>query len=83
MEKMTLVFGGMMIFMGSIFIAVVLGPLLGAFAGWVVGLVFGETILGIAAQLGIKDVEMWQLGAFLGFVSGFLKTKATVDVERK
>jgi hypothetical protein len=54
---------------------------MGAFAGWVVGLFFADTILGIAGQLGIRNVTMWQLGAFLGFVGGFLKTKVTATVE--
>lgn len=53
---------------------VVAGTVIGAVVGYVVGLFFGDTILGIASQLGIKHVEMWQIGAFLGFVSGFLRT---------
>lgn len=53
----------------------------GVLCGWVVGLVYGETILGIAAQLGVRGVEMWQIGAFLGFVSGFLRTDFSRDWE--
>ena len=50
-----------------------LGSFFGAVCGWFVGLVFGDTILGIAAQLGIRGITMWQLGCFLGFVGGFFR----------
>lgn len=53
---------------------VALGSLLGAATGWIVGLMFEKTILGIFGQIGIKDVEMWQLGVFFGFVGGFFRT---------
>lgn len=56
-----------------IFFAPVLGVLLGAFSGWVVGLFFGNTILGVAASLGLQGFSMWQLGASLGFVGGFFR----------
>jgi hypothetical protein len=63
--------GGMITVMAGLFIAPLLGSLFGAFGGWVVGLFFSDTILGILAQLGIKGVAMWQVGLFLGFVGGF------------
>lgn len=56
-----------------VFLAVLLSTLFGALAGWIVGLVFAETILGIFAALGIKGFAMWQIGAFLGFVGAFFK----------
>ena len=80
MNDFTKILGGAVVTMGGIMFLVILGPLFGAFAGWVVGLFFGDTILGIASQLGIRNVTMWQLGAFLGFVSGFLKTKVSATV---
>lgn len=83
MEGMTKFFGGAVLAVGGIFFFVIFGTLIGAFSGWVVGLFFGETILFIASQLGIKNVTMWQLGAFLGFVGGFLKTKVTAEVTEK
>ena len=43
-----------------------------AIFGWVVGWFFGDTILGILAQMGIVGFSMWQIGAFLGFVGCFL-----------
>ena len=73
--------GGVALGIGGIFFFIILGTLFGALAGWTVGLVFGETILGILSQLGVKNVTMWQFGAFMGFVGGFLKTKVTAKVE--
>lgn len=76
-------FGGAVLAIGGIMFFVVLGTLMGTVSGWIVGLLFGDTILGIASQLGIRNVSMWQLGAFLGFVGGFLKTKVTAEVKAK
>ena len=59
-----------LIFFGT----VLLGTLGGICVGWVVGLFFSNTILGIFSQLGIHDVSMWQVGAFLGFVGPFFRT---------
>ncbi len=58
------------------FIAPILSTLFGAFSGWVVGLVFEDTIMGFLARLGlnIEGLTMWQLGAALGFIGGYLKT---------
>lgn len=82
-EKLAASFGIMAMTIGGIFFFVILGTLFGGLAGWLVGLVFGDTILGIAAQLGIKGVSMFQFGAFMGFVGGFLKTKVTAEVKQK
>ena len=57
-----------------IVVVVLLSTLVGAFVGWLVGLFFDETILGIFACLGITGFKMWQIGAFLGFVSGFFRS---------
>lgn len=73
--------GGIVLTVSGVFFFVVLGTLMGAFSGWVVGLFFGDTILGIAGQLGLKGIAMWQFGAFMGFVGGFLKTKVTAEVK--
>ena len=81
MDTFVKAFGGAVVALGGVFLLVILGTLFGSVAGWTVGLVFGDTILGIASQLGIKNVTMWQLGGFLGFVGGFLKTKVTATVE--
>ena len=57
-----------------IFIGIILGTFIGALTGWIVGWFFGDTILSIFAYIGIKGFSMWQIGAFLGFVSGFFRS---------
>lgn len=47
---------------------------MGAVTGWIVGLCFGTTILSILTQLGITDITMWQVGAFLGFVAAYFRS---------
>jgi hypothetical protein len=48
-------------------------PLFGAFAGAVIGFFFDETSREFLNALGMQKLEMWQLGAMLGFVGGFFK----------
>lgn len=83
MEKITAMFGGFLLIIGVTFVFVPLATLMGGFVGWLVGIFFGDTILGIFGQLGIHNVTMFQLGACLGFVGGFLKTKVTAEVNGK
>ena len=83
MEKGATVFGIAAMSLGGIFVFVILGTLIGGIAGWVVGLFFSDTILGILAQLGVKGISMFQFGAFMGFVGGFLKTKVTTTVKNE
>lgn len=83
MDKTTRVFGVIALSLMGVFFFVVAGTLLGAVAGWIVGLFFGDTILGILAQLGVTGISMWQFGAFMGFVGGFLKTKVSAEVKSK
>jgi hypothetical protein len=83
MEKLVLVFGTVAVTIGGIFLFIIFGTLIGGLAGWVVGFVFGDIILNIAGQLGVHGVTMFQLGCFLGFVGGFLKTKVSAEVKQK
>lgn len=57
-------------------LAPLVGVTIGAFAGWVVGHVFPGTI-GIIGSLitGGATIPAWQVGAILGFVGGFFKTR--------
>lgn len=64
-----LLFAALVAFWACIFRA-----LLGALTGWVVGLMFGDTILGFFAALGITGFKMWQIGLVLGFIGGFFTT---------
>lgn len=77
MENLVKAFGTIFLAIAGILFFTILGALMGALSGLIVGLVFSETILGIFTQLGIHDVAMWQIGAFLGWVGGFLKTKVS------
>jgi hypothetical protein len=54
----------------------ILGCLFGAFAGWTVGLVFADAVIGFLHRCGVNTdgLTMWQLGAALGFIGGYLKT---------
>lgn len=66
----------------AVFLAVflpLLMPLIGAFTGVVVGFFFDETSRSFLDALGMTKLEMWQFGAMLGFVSGFLRTTTTVN----
>lgn len=77
MEKFLLSFASALLAVLAIFFVITLGTLCGAFAGWVVGLFFGETILGMLDQLNVHSVSMWQFGAFMGFVGGFVRSTQT------
>jgi hypothetical protein len=62
----------------AFFLMPLIGIAVGAFIGWVVGLVFPGTI-GIIGTLLTSGATMpaWQVGAILGFVGGFFKTRVT------
>lgn len=58
-----------------LFVAPLIGVVIGAFAGWVAGLFFPGTIGAVATVLSNGlIVAPWQIGAALGFVGGFFKT---------
>ena len=47
----------------------------GAFTGWVVGLVFSDTFAEFIKWLSV-EMQPWQVGGMLGFVSGFLRRQS-------
>lgn len=59
----------------ALFIVIILGTLMGGVAGWVVGLLFTDAIMGTLDAFGVETFEMtmWEFGATLGFISGFFK----------
>ena len=59
-----------------IIVMVILGTFFGGIAGWIVGLFFTDTIMNTLNRIGVDTMgmTMWQLGATLGFVSGFFKS---------
>ena len=62
-----------------IFFAPLLGVVIGAFSGWVVGLFFEQTVMGFLARLGFdaQGFAMWQIGASLGFIGSFFRAVKT------
>lgn len=51
-----------------------LGALIGAVSAYMVGLVWGDGIIGTLRAIGLPErVTMWDLGATLGFVSAFIR----------
>lgn len=66
---------GALALVALVFFIVILGTLMGAVAGWIVGLFFGETILTTLSRFGVDvlGLQMWQLGATLAFVGSFFK----------
>ena len=55
---------------------VIMGTLFGGVAGWIVGMFFTDTIMQTLNRVGVDTMgmTMWQLGATLGFISGFFKS---------
>ena len=72
MEKWLLVVGGSMVAASWLLVLPLVGFLLGAFSGWVVGTVFNETFATVIAWLGV-DLRPWQVGGLLGFVGGSVR----------
>lgn len=60
----------------AVILMVILGTFFGGVAGWIVGLFFTDTIMSTLDAFGVETFElsMWQLGATLGFISGFFKS---------
>lgn len=59
-----------------VIVMVILGTFFGGVAGWIVGMFFTDTIMQTLDRFGVDTgaMTMWQLGATLGFVSGFFKS---------
>ena len=67
---------------GLIFGFALLGTAFGAFVGWVVGLTpLGDAVVKVWFSLTHVECQPWELGAFLGFVCGFLS--GIIKVEQK
>jgi ABC-type microcin C transport system permease subunit YejE len=79
MQALTFIIGGVIVTVIAAVFLPMLMPIIGAFAGAVVGFFFDETSRSFLDALGMKDLEMWQLGAMLGFVGGFFKSYTTVS----
>jgi len=78
MDKLALVVLGML----GVGVLLLVGSLVGAFfgmiGGWIVGWAFDETMQKLLVNvLGLKDVVMWELGAMMGFVGGFIRSSTS------
>lgn len=77
MQNLVKVVGAVVLSVTYLFFTILVTTLFSALAGWVVGMFFGNTILGILAACGLKGFVMWQIGATLGFVGSFFRTSVT------
>lgn len=50
-------------------------PAVGAFAGWLFALIFGDITADYCTAAGWPVICMWQIGALLGFLSVFFSDK--------
>ena len=66
---------GIVMFAAILFCAPLVGVLGGALGGWVVGLFFTDTIQSffMAVGLNLHGLAMWQIGASLIFIGGFIR----------
>ena len=58
----------------ALFALPLVGVIMGAFCGWVVGTFWPSTMLHGMTALGMGAMAPYQFGAFLGFSGGFFKT---------
>jgi hypothetical protein len=72
-----------LILIASFFAYALIYTACGAFIGWVVGLTpLGGAVIHIWNTMTHMDVGCWELGAFLGFVSGFFHGLVEVEKEK-
>jgi len=73
------IFGALLVSVSMLCLIPLAGTLAGAVVGWMVGLFFTETILSTLHRFGIdtQGLPVWELGATLGFVSGFFRSAAS------
>lgn len=66
------------------FVLCLLSTIFGAVIGWVVGLMFGDIILDFLSRFGFNTngIEMWQIGAGLGFIGSFFRSSHSVKSEK-
>lgn len=74
MKIFATVIGGSLALAFGLVTLIILGTFFGGVTGWIVGWFFADTILRVFAQIGIHDVTMFQLGTFLGFLGGFIRS---------
>ena len=81
-EKFAATVGAGIVFSSLILVVAPFNALMGAVAGWTVEMFWGDVVLRTLREVGLSEtVTMWQLGATLGFVSSFLRTRTTVETK--
>ena len=63
----------------SLFALLLVSTVLGCAAGWAVGLIFSDAIFTFLTAVGmdVEHLEMYQVGASLGFIGGFFRSTFT------
>lgn len=61
------------VFLATCMIFPLMGVIMGAFCGWVVGTFWPSTMLQGMTAIGMGAMAPYQFGAFLGFSGGFFK----------
>ena len=62
-----------------LFFVAIGGALVGALSGWLVGLLFDETLRLLAHAMGIPAAAPYQLGAMFGFVGAFFRSQLSTS----
>lgn len=70
-----MLFGAIIIFILAFIALLVLPTAIGALVGYVVSFFFNDTIMTVLSKItNINDLQLWQIGATIGFVGGFFKS---------
>ena len=69
----------LMLFFAALLGSAFFGTISGAITGWLVGLTpLGTAVMKVWFSLTHVKCELWELGAFMGFISGFIEGVVTV-----
>ena len=81
MDNFLKIIGATLVTLLVLFVLRLIGPAMGALAGWIVGLVFGDAIFSVLRGFGVDTTQfaMWQLGAALSFIGAFF----IITIDRK
>lgn len=78
MDKLILGILGAATTAAIMFFFVIFGTLMGGITGWVVGLAF-DAPENFAAMIGMPALTSFDIGALLGFVGGYLRSRASAS----
>jgi hypothetical protein len=78
MTKILAIIGAIVGIIVTLFVAVIAGTLIGGFVGWCVNLMF-PVVNATLNQVSGLSLDAFDMGAVLGFLSGFIKSTTTKD----